>query len=425
MEGGTLDERAEQQTGRVPILTMTATIDPAEFFGDAAIQDPYPLYARLRSDGGVHRVGDSEFYVVSSWAAITDVVSRPEVFSSNLTATMTFTPAGGVVPFPMDGVGGRTHILVTADDPVHASHRKLMVGQFTAKRVQALQPLITRVFETLWATAAYDGTIEWMDAVANRLPMSVVADLIGVPEADADQLARWGYASTQLLDGLMSVDELAASMAAIGELSAYITTRLRLAATSPRDDLMAVLAKACAAGELDAFTAQLILVSLFSAGGESTASLLGTAVAILSTDAALQRRLRDQPDLLGVFIEETLRLEPPFRAHYRHVLGDTELAGAALPRNSRVLLLWGAANRDPAHFEAPDKFRLDRPISKGHMSFGKGIHFCLGAPLARLEAATVLRMLLDRTEWFEAADVGPWLPSVLARRREFLRLTLG
>ncbi|BCI92350.1 hypothetical protein NIIDMKKI_75560 [Mycobacterium kansasii] len=90
-----------------------------------------------------------------------------------------------------------------------------------------------------------------------------------------------------------------------------------------------------------------------------------------------------------------------------------------------MLLLWGAANRDPAHFDAPDEFRLDRPISKGHMSFGKGIHFCLGAPLARLETATVLRMLLDRTEWFEAADVGPWLPSVLARRREFLRLTVS
>lgn len=402
---------------------MTASIDPAEFFSDAAIQDPYPLYARLRTDGGVHRVGDSDFYLASSWPAITGVVNRPEVFSSNLTATMTFSPDKGVTPFPMDGVGGRTHILVTADDPVHAAHRKLMIGQFTAKRVQAFQNLIVQVFENLWATAADDGTIEWMDGVANRLPMMIVADLIGVPEADADQLARWGYASTQLLDGLMSGEELAASMAAIGELSAYITTRMEQAAANPGDDLIGALARARAAGDLDAFTAQLILISLFSAGGESTASLLGTAVNILATDAPLQRKLREQPDLLGAFIEETLRLEPPFRAHYRHVLEDTELAGTALPKDSKVLLLWGAVNRDPDHFEAPDEFRLDRPNSKAHTSFGKGIHFCLGAPLARLEASTVLRMLLDRTEWFDAAEVGPWLPSVLARRREFLRLT--
>lgn len=402
---------------------MTATLDPAEFFGDAAIQDPYPLYARLRDEGGVHRVGDSDFYLASSWPAITDVVNRPEVFSSNLTATMTFSPEKGVVPFPMDGVGGRTHILVTADDPVHAAHRKLMIGQFTAKRVQALRSSIVQVFENLWAAATDVGTIEWMDAVANRLPMTIVAELIGVPEADADQLARWGYASTQLLDGLMSGDELAASMAAIGELSAYITTRLQTAASNPGDDLMGVLAKAQAAGDLDAFTAQLILISLFSAGGESTASLLGTAVAILATDAELQRRLRAQPELLGVFVEETLRLEPPFRAHYRHVLGDTELAGTTVSKDARVLLLWGAVNRDPDRYDDPDEFRMDRPNSKSHLSFGKGIHFCLGAPLARLEATTVLRMLLDRTQWFDAAEVGPWLPSVLARRREFLRLT--
>ncbi|MCV7006134.1 cytochrome P450 [Mycobacterium gordonae] len=402
---------------------MTATIDPVDFFGDAAIQDPYPLYARLRTDGGVHRVGDSDFYLVSSWAAITEVVNRPDIYSSNLTATMTFSPDKGVAAFPMEGVGGRTHILVTADDPVHAAHRKLMLGQFTAKRVQAFQPLIVEVFEKLWATAALDGGIEWMDGLANRLPMTIVADLIGVPEADADQLARWGYASTQLLDGLMAGDELAASMAAIGELSAYITTRLQQAAANPGDDLIGALAKAQAAGELDNFTAQLILVSLFSAGGESTASLLGTAVDILATDGELQRKLRDEPELLGVFIEETLRLEPPFRAHYRHVLKDTELAGSPLPKDSKVLLLWGAVNRDPEHFEAPNEFRLDRRNSKAHMSFGKGIHFCLGAPLARLEATTVLRMLLDRTEWFDAAEVGPWLPSVLARRREFLRLT--
>lgn len=402
---------------------MTATIDPVDFFGDAAIQDPYPLYARLRTDGGVHRVGDSDFYLVSSWPAITEVVNRPDIYSSNLTATMTFSPDKGVAAFPMEGVGGRTHILVTADDPVHAAHRKLMLGQFTAKRVQAFQPLIVEVFEKLWATAALDGGIEWMDGVANRLPMTIVADLIGVPEADADQLARWGYASTQLLDGLMAGDELAASMAAIGELSAYITTRLQQAAANPGDDLIGALAKTQAAGELDNFTAQLILVSLFSAGGESTASLLGTAVDILATDGELQRKLRDEPELLGVFIEETLRLEPPFRAHYRHVLKDTELAGSPLPKDSKVLLLWGAVNRDPEHFEAPNEFRLDRRNSKAHMSFGKGIHFCLGAPLARLEATTVLRMLLDRTEWFDAAEVGPWLPSVLARRREFLRLT--
>ena len=399
-------------------------VDPAEFFGTRAIQDPYPLYDRLRAAGPVHRVGDSGFYLVCNRDAITEVVSRPADFSSNLTATMTYTADGGVAAFPMDKVGGRTHILVTADDPVHAAHRRLLLSQFTAKRVRAFEPLIVEIFEKLWATGIVDGRIEWMDAVANRLPMMVVARLIGVPDDDADQLAHWGYASTQLLDGLMSTDELAASMAAITDLSAYIVEQLRDAADHPRDDLVSELAGACRTGVIDQFTAQLILVSLFSAGGESTASLLGTAVGMLTGKPDVQRRLREHPELMGAFVEETLRLEPPFRAHYRHVLRDTRVAGVDLPADSMVLLLWGAANRDPAHVEAPDEFRLDRPTIKGHLTFGKGVHFCLGAPLARLEAMTVLPMLLERTTRLEAAEVGPWLPSVLARRYEYLELAV-
>ena len=399
-------------------------VDPAEFFGTRAIQDPYPLYDRLRAAGPVHRVGDSGFYLVCNRDAITEVVSRPADFSSNLTATMTYTADGGVAAFPMDKVGGRTHILVTADDPVHAAHRRLLLSQFTAKRVRAFEPLIVEIFEKLWATGIVDGRIEWMDAVANRLPMMVVARLIGVPDDDADQLAHWGYASTQLLDGLMSADELAASMAAITDLSAYIVEQLRDAAEHPRDDLVSELAGACRTGVIDQFTAQLILVSLFSAGGESTASLLGTAVGMLTGKPDVQRRLREHPELMGAFVEETLRLEPPFRAHYRHVLRDTRVAGVDLPADSMVLLLWGAANRDPAHVEAPDEFRLDRPTIKGHLTFGKGVHFCLGAPLARLEAMTVLPMLLERTSRLEAAEVGPWLPSVLARRYEYLELAV-
>ena len=403
---------------------MSATVDPAEFFGEDAIQDPYPLYARLRAEGGVHRVGDSGFYLVSSWAAVSEAATRPADFSSNLTGPITYSPQRGVAPLPMDGLGGPTHILATADDPPHAVHRKLMVGQFTAKRVRGLESLIVETFEKLWGAAPSRATVEWMDAVANRLPMMIVARLIGVPDDDSDQLARWGYASTQLLDGLLSEEQVNASMASLGELNSYIVERLAVANDEPGDDLIGVLATACKGGQLERFTAQMILISLFSAGGESTASLLGTAVEILAADAGLQRRLREDPTLLGPFVEETLRLEPPFRAHHRHVVVDTALAGTALPRDSRLLLLWGAANRDPAQFTDPDAFRLDRPATKGHMTFGKGLHFCLGAPLARLEAVTVLRLLLERTTWFDAQAVGPWLPSVLARRRESLRLSV-
>ena len=144
----------------------------------------------------------------------------------------------------------------------------------------------------------------------------------------------------------------------------------------------------------------------------------------MPTDPTSRSRLRDNPDLLDRFIEETLRYEPPFRGHYRHVRADTTLCGTTIAADSHLVVLWGAVNRDPARFEAPNEFRLDRPHPKGHMSFGKGAHFCVGAALARTEARIVLRKLLDSTSHIEAVDTGPWLPSVLVRRRKSLELAV-
>jgi cytochrome P450 len=263
-----------------------------------------------------------------------------------------------------------------------------------------------------------------MGAMANRLPMMVVAQLIGVPGTDTAQLVKWGYAATQLLEGLVSEEQLAAAGVAVMELSGYINDQFDGAAADPRDNLLGDVASACAAGEVDQITAQAMMVILFAAGGESTASLLGSAAWMLAQRRDIQQQLRENPELLTAFIEETLRYEPPFRGHYRHVRNDTTLAGVGLPADSRLLLLWGAANRDPAHFATPGEFRLDRSEVKGHISFGKGAHFCVGAALARLEARIVLRLLLDRTSEIRATDVGRWLPSILVRRLEHLELAV-
>ena len=404
---------------------MTVLQDPVDFFGVDALQDPYPLYERLRAEGAVHRVGDSGFYLVCSWEAVNDAINRPEDFSSNLTATMMFTTEGTVVPFELDALGGRTQILATADDPAHAAHRKMLVPQLAAKRIRAMENFIADTFDRLWTDNLGDGRIEWMAAVANRLPMMVVARLIGVPAEDVDQLIGWSYKSTQLLDGVTDEQRLAASGAAAMELGTYIHRKFGRAAADPRDDLLGALATACSAGEFDELTARMMMIILFSAGGESTGSLLGNAMGILATRPELQRHLRDNPDLLGPFIEEALRYEPPFRGHYRHVVGDTTLGGTDLPAGSRLLLLWGSANRDASQFDAPHEFRLDRSGGKGHITFGKGAHFCVGAALARLEAQIVLHGVLDRTSRIDAADIGSWLPSILVRRREHLELAVS
>lgn len=402
---------------------VTVLDDAAALFGTEPLQDPYPLYERMRAAGPVHRIADSDFYAVCSWEAVHDAINRPEDFSSNLTATMTYTPEG-IKSFPMDPLGGPTHVLATADDPAHAVHRKVLVRHLAAKRIRAIEQFVTSTAERLWADGLRGGNIEWLAAMANRLPMMVVAELIGLADPDIDQLMKWGYAATQLLEGLVDEEQLAAAGVAVMELSGFIGEQFGHAAKDPRDNLLGELAGACATGEMDTLTAHVMMVTLFAAGGESTASLLGSAAWMLAIRPDIQQQVRHNPNLIGAFIEETLRYEPPFRGHYRHVRNDTNLAGVDLPADSHLLLLWGAANRDPAQFETPDEFRIDRAGAKGHISFGKGAHFCVGAALARLEAQLVLRLLLERTSVIEAADVGQWLPSILVRRLQRLELAV-
>ena len=403
---------------------MSAVVNATDFFAHAAVQDPYPLYDAMRRRAGVNRIGESGFYAVCGWDALVEAVNRVEDFSSNLTATMVYHDDGTVTPFDIGTLGGPMQVLATADDPLHAQHRKLLLPHLSAKRVRVIEEFAETTVKRLWSEATGDGRIEWMSAMANRLPMMVVAHLLGLPGDDVDKLIRWGYATTTLLDGIITEDQLAAAGVAAMELSAYVLEHFEKATEDPRPGLIGDLAARTGSGELEQLPALAIMVTLFSAAGESTASLLGSAAWILAERPDVQEQLRTRPELLGAFIEETLRCESPFRGHYRHVVNDTTLAGVELPADSRLLLVWGAANRDPEHFEAPDEFRLDRSAGRGHVAFGKGAHFCVGTPLARLEAQIVLRTLLEQTTWVDAAEVGPWLPSILVRRLERLELNL-
>lgn len=403
---------------------MTLLKDAHDFFGTDALQDPYPLYDRMRDQAPVHRIGESTFYAVCSWDAVMEAVNRVNDFSSNLTATMVYHDDGTVTPFDMGTLGGTQHALATADDPVHDAHRKMLVPHLSARRIRVIEEFAEATAIQLWREGLVGGQIEWMSAVANRLPMMVVARLLGLPREDVDRLIRLGYATTTLLDGVVSPVQLEAAGMAAMELAGYVMEHFAKAGESPQPGLIGDLAARYAAGELEQLPALGIMLTLFSAAGESTASLLGSAVWILVSHSEIQEQVRARPELLGAFVEETLRYESPFRGHYRHVVRDTTLAGVDVPADSRLLLMWGAANRDPHQFELPNEFRLDRSGAKGHVTFGKGAHFCVGAALARLEAQIVLRMLLEQTEWIHGADIGQWLPSILVRRLERLQLNI-
>lgn len=387
------------------------------------LNDPYPFYAHLRETDPVHRVSDSNFYLVSTWELVNEAVMRPQDFSSNLTASMVLDSDGGVSEFTMAGPGDPGHVLGTADDPIHAVHRKMVLPTVVAKRVRALEPLVTETVARLWSEGVGDdGSIDWVAAMANQLPMTLVSRLIGFPPVDMEWLVTGSYATAQMLDGAITPEQLRAAITAATELAGYLAEQFAAARKDPGDNLLGDFARHCNARELKPETAVIMLIQLVSAGGESTAGLLGSSALTLAHRADIAQQLRENMELLPAFIEEIVRMESPFRGHYRHVLADTTLGGVDLPGGSHLLLLWGSANRDPAAFEAPDELRLDRPSGKAHLGFGRGDHFCLGAALARLEARTALAHLLSETRAIRATESPAWIPSVMVRRLQRLPL---
>lgn len=398
-----------------------------DVFDPALVADPYAALARLRSRSPVHRIPGTDVHLVSSWDLVQEVLAAPEAYSSHLRSVLLRRPDGSATTLPMDAGGTIEQVLATADDPTHKVHRAAVLGTI-GRRIRALESSVTGHVDRLWSSSFSGRSGDWATAMADRLPLSVVAELIGLAPEDVPDLLRWAYDSTEVLGGWVDETRLRTTVEASFALHAHLAERFDAALDRPGDDLMGELALAVQLGELAQGTAVLVLLQLVGAGGESTAGLLGTAAHRLATDRCLQNRLRAEPDLVDPFLDECLRLESPFRGHYRHVVDDTTLGGVDLSAGSTLLLLWGAANRDPARFEEPDVLDLGREGVRQHLAFGRGIHFCVGSALARLEATVAIHALLTRTTSFRLdgpeAEAAVWVPSIFVRRHSRLRLAM-
>jgi cytochrome P450 len=396
----------------------TMLLDPA------VIDDPYPFYRRLIADAPVWRVSDTPIVIVSSFAAVTEATNRVEDFSSSLRGLLYRTDTGTPAVLPFDA-GEGVDALATADPPLHTAHRNAVFPELVARRMAALRPEIESLAESRIDRALSTSQLEFMDEIANAIPIRVVSKLIGFRDEDPDELLAIAFASTAMLAATGPADEITElmqrSLAVFGWMSEQLVQQ---AHRDSVDGILGAVSAAVAAGDLEEFAGLVIMHTLLSAGGESTTSLLGNAVHLLATMPELQDRLRNNPALLTPFVEETLRLESPFRYHLRNVPQTTELHGVTIPASSTMLLLWGAANRDPAEYDRPDEVVLDRAAARHHLAFGRGIHLCVGAPLARLEAEVVLTKLLERTAYITLDPKNPpqRVPSLMVRR--FHRLPL-
>jgi cytochrome P450 family 144 len=393
----------------------------------AVVDEPYVFYRRLVMEAPVWQVPGTPVVIVSSFAAVTEATNRVEDFSSNLRGLLYRTEDGlpGVLPFD---AGEGADALATADPPMHTVHRKAVFPELVARRMATLRPEIEDLAETHMVAALSRTPVEFMDDIANAIPIRVVSKLIGFHDEDPDELLATAFGSTAMLAATESLDEINAlmerSLAVFGWMNEQLVER---ATDGTADGILGAVRSAVATGDLDVGAGLTIIHTLLSAGGESTTSLLGNAVYMLATIPDLQRQLRDEPTLVVPFIEEVLRLESPFRYHLRHVFHTTELCGVTIPAGSTMLLFWGAANRDPAEYERPDEVVLDRSTRRHHLAFGRGVHLCVGAPLARLEAEVILTEFLRRTTNFALDPTHPpaRLRSLMVRRFNSLPLVVS
>lgn len=403
------------------VLSAEALLDPH------IVQDPYPWFAELRERAPVFRVPGVDLALVTSWELVTEALGRVADFSNHLEAVVFRGGDGRPELFDMGARGEAIHTLATADPPLHTVHRRVVFPELVERQMAAMEGEVRSLAGPLVQAVVDAGGAEWCSAVSNPLPMSVLCQVMGLPTTDLDQLLAWAFDGTELLAGTVDMDRMIELGQSSSVAAGYLGARLAEAMASPGDDLLGAVARGVLTETISAAEAVATLVILLGAGGESTTSLTGNSVRILAEQPELQSRLREDPALIVPFVEEVLRLESPFRGHYRRVNRTCELGGVELAEGTTVMLSWAAANRDPAHYDRPDEVVLDRATPKGHLGFGRGIHHCVGAPLARLEARVVLDELLERSASVALDPQAPprWVSSFFVRRHELLPVVVG
>ena len=400
---------------------MSSPIPASALLDERVLDNPYPFYARLRETAPVWRVPDTPIFVVTRHALLDEAARRVDDFSSHLRAVLYRSRKGTPTRLTRDGL---PQILATADPPDHGIHRKAVFPELVAKRMSAMAPEIEQVADVCIGRLLEAKSADFMDVVANPLPITVVSKLVGFAGSDTDRLLRAAFDSTAVVDGTMTLFQLAGCLLRSLFIQRWLGGQLRQA-TRDGADILSAIKRSVEDGTLSTTAGRAILHILLAAGGESTTSLLGNAVRRLAADPELQQGIREKPELIPAFLEEMLRLESPFRYHLRSVPKATSLGGVEIPSGATVLMFWSAGNRDPEVFVKPDELDLDRP--RNHMTFGRGIHTCVGAPLARLEGLIVLRALLrcTRSITLDPARPPDWMKSLQVRRHERLPIIVA
>jgi cytochrome P450 len=355
-------------------------LEKMEFVTKERLIDPYPDYKNWRENNPIWWAEDVNAWVISRYKDVHLVLKDPKLFSSA-------------------AMGERDHEislpLLTDDPPRHSKLRAIMNKAFTSRAIKLMENEVRSMSNDLLNKLDISKPVDIAYEFTIPLPISVISQLMGIPVERKDDFKRWSDALT----GTGSETEIEKRMPEIINMRNYFLSLIPLRKENPGDDLISKVVNAEVDGEtLDDNTIAGFNMLLLIAGNETTTNLLSNMLNHISYNPNIWKELRKDKSLVDAAIEETLRFDSPVHWVSRRATEDTELSGQIIKKGENVFAIMGSANRDSNHYENPEEFRLDRKQNKDHHTFGHGIHFCMGAPLARLEGKYALEGLLNRFE---------------------------
>jgi cytochrome P450 len=386
---------------------MAAGFDP---FVDPYLSDPYPFWSRAREQEPVFFSPQIDCWVVTRYEDIKAVFSDPQTFSAGNAQTPIRPLAPQVMKMLRDGGLKTKPVMSNCDPPEHSRIRKQTWGAFTPKRVAQLEPQVRALVTRFIDRIENKKHVDLVQEMFYELPVHVLFIFLGIPEKDIGRIKTWSRKRLMLTWGRLSDEQQMVEAKGLLEYWKYTEAFIESLLENPPDDYVGDLIRVSQADESELTIDEItnIVYGLVLAGHETTTSMSSNAILTLMQYRDVWQRLCVEPEAIPNTVEELLRFNSSVITWRRKTTRPVEIAGTAIPDGANLLLALCSGNHDSAHFSDPEKFDIDRPNIRSHLSFGFGIHFCLGAPLARLELKIILEELVRRLPDLRLSDKQKW-----------------
>lgn len=363
------------------------------------VENPFEFHRALREQAPVYQVPGFGFFLVSSYAGVLEVLSDARRFSSKSGPAVAGAAPPPEVMASMAKGYPQVDTLISCDPPEHIRYRSLVSRAFSARRVAGMEGYIRGVARDLLGEFARAGSVDLVPTYAVPLPLSVIADQLGVPRRDMALFKKWSDDAVAPLGGMISVERSVECAHSIVEFQHYMAERIEERRAEPRDDILSDLIQSRLDGAEPLSVPEMlsILQQFLVAGNETTTSLIASAAMLLCQNPDELALLRRDPALIPNMVEEAVRLESPVQSLFRLATEDTTVLGTKIPKGGRIVVMYASANRDEAVFRDADRLDVRRENAKANLAFGRGEHFCIGVALARKEASIAFETLIQGT----------------------------